>query len=103
MFSLNRSSGSINWASPVADGTHYQSVSTSEGVVWTVDGDSNLDGFEASSGTPLVRRPLSADAGAPVANLTSSGVSIAENRLFVAAGGASYVPATGYVIAYAGG
>jgi len=103
MFSLDRSSGSISWASPVADGTHYQSVSTSEGVVWTVDGDSNLDGFEASSGTPLVRRPLAADAGAPVANLTSSGVSIAEDKLFVAAGGASYEPATGYVLAYAGG
>ena len=49
---------------------------------------------------PLVRRPLSADAGAPVVNLTSSGVAIAENDLFVAAGGASYAPATGYVIAY---
>jgi polyvinyl alcohol dehydrogenase (cytochrome) len=102
MFSLERSSGAVNWASPVADGLHYQSVSTSQGVVWTVDGDSNLDGFEASSGTPLVRRPLSVDAGAPVANLTSSGVAIAEGQLFVAAGGASYEPATGYVIAYGG-
>jgi hypothetical protein len=78
-------------------------VSTAAGVVWTVDGDSDLDGIEASSGTPLVRRPLSADAGAPVANLTSSGVAIAEHELFVAAGGASYEPATGYVIAYSAG
>ena len=100
MFSLDRSSGSSNWLSPVADGTHYQSVSTADGVVWTVDGDSNLDGFESSSGLPLVRRPLSADAGAPVANLTSAGVAIAEHQLFVAAGGASYASATGYVIAY---
>ena len=103
MFSLEHSSGSVNWVSPVADGTHYQSVSTSQGVVWTVDGDSNLDGFEASSGTPLVRRPLAADAGAPVVNLTSAGVAIAENQLFVSAGGASYAPATGYVIAYSAG
>jgi hypothetical protein len=43
---------------------------------------------------------LSADAGAPVVNLTSSGVAIAERELFVAAGGASYEPATGYVVAY---
>src|SRR5690349_22530331 len=50
MFSLDRSSGASNWVSPVADGTHYQSVSTAAGVAWTVDGDSNLDGFEASSG-----------------------------------------------------
>jgi polyvinyl alcohol dehydrogenase (cytochrome) len=103
MFSLEHSSGSVNWVSPVADGTHYQSVSTSQGVVWTVDGDSNLDGFEASSGTPLVRRPLAADAGAPVVNLTSAGVAIAEHQLFVSAGGASYAPATGYVISYSAG
>jgi polyvinyl alcohol dehydrogenase (cytochrome) len=100
MFSLDRSLGSINWLSPVADGTHYQSVSTADGVVWTVDGDSNLDGFEASTGVPLVRRPLSLDAGAPVANLTSAGVAVAERKLFVSSGGASYAPATGYVIAY---
>jgi len=47
-----------------------------------------------------VRRPLTADAGAPVVNVTSSGVAIAEHELFVAAGGASYESATGYVIAY---
>ncbi len=100
MFSLERSRGATNWVSPIADGTHYQSVSSADGVVWTVDGDSNLDGVEASTGLPLVRRPLSADAGAPVANLTSAGVAIAEDRLFVASGGASYAPATGYIIAY---
>jgi polyvinyl alcohol dehydrogenase (cytochrome) len=100
MFSLERSRGSINWLSPVADGTHYQSVSTADGVVWTVDGNSNLDGFEAATGMPLVRRPLAADAGAPVINLTSAGVAVAERELFVSSGGASYEPATGYVIAY---
>jgi polyvinyl alcohol dehydrogenase (cytochrome) len=100
MFSLNRSSGATGWVSPIADGTHYQSVSTAAGVVWTVDGGSNLDGFQASNGLPLVRRPLSADAGAPVTNLTSAGVAIAEHNLFVSAGGASYAAAPGYVIAY---
>jgi outer membrane protein assembly factor BamB len=100
MFSLERSRGATKWVSPIADGTHYQSVSSADGVVWTVDGASNLDGVEASTGLPLVRRPLSADAGAPVANLTSAGVAIAEDRLFVASGGASYAPATGYIIAY---
>ena len=100
MFSLERSSGAIHWVSPIVDGTHYQSVSTAAGVAWTVDSDSDLDGFEASSGLPLVRRPLSADAGAAVTNLTSAGVAVAEHKLFVAAGGVSYVPAAGYVIAY---
>jgi hypothetical protein len=100
MFSLNRGTGATNWLSPVADGLHYQSISAADGVVWTVDGAANLDGFDAASGQPLVRRPLSADAGAPVANQTSSGVAIAEHRLFVAAGGASYAAAPGHVIAY---
>jgi polyvinyl alcohol dehydrogenase (cytochrome) len=100
MFSLDRSAGSIGWLSPIADGTHYQSVSTADGVAWTVDGDSNLDGVEASTGKPLVRRPLSVDAGAPVTNLTSAGVAVAERELFVSAGGASYESAAGYVLAY---
>ena len=100
MFSLERSSGEVNWVSPIGEGTHYQSVSTAAGVAWTVDSYANLDGAEASSGRPLVRRSLSADAGTPVANLTSSGVAIAEHDLFVAAGGASYEPAPGVVIAY---
>jgi polyvinyl alcohol dehydrogenase (cytochrome) len=100
MFSLDRSRGKTNWVSPVGDGTHYQSVSDADGVVWTVDGMSNLDGFDAASGRPLVRRPLSADAGAPVTNATSSGVAIAEHKLFVAAGGVSYESAPGYVVAY---
>jgi polyvinyl alcohol dehydrogenase (cytochrome) len=103
MFSLDRSTGGTNWLSPVGDGTHYQSISAADGVVWTVDGASNLDGFDAANGQPLVRRPLSADAGAPVTNLTSSGVAIAEHQLFVAAGGLSYVSAPGYVIAYGAG
>ena len=100
MFSLDRNAGSTNWLSPVGDGTHYQSISAADGVVWTVDGASNLDGFDATSGQPLVRRPLSVDAGAPVTNLTSSGVAIAEHQLFATAGGVSYVSAPGYVIAY---
>jgi polyvinyl alcohol dehydrogenase (cytochrome) len=99
-FSLNRGTGATNWLSPVGDATHYQSVSAADGVVWTVDGLSNLDAFDAATGQPLVHRPLSVDAGAPVTNLTSTGVAIAEHEVVVAAGGLSYSAATGYVIAY---
>jgi polyvinyl alcohol dehydrogenase (cytochrome) len=100
MFSLEHDTGATNWLSPVGDGLHYQSISDADGVVWTVDGDANLDGFDAASGQPLVHRPLSVDAGAPVTNETSSGIAIAEHELFVAAGGASYESAPGYVLAY---
>jgi Pyrrolo-quinoline quinone coenzyme C-terminus. len=103
MFSLDRSTGATNWLSPVADGLHYRSISAADGVVWTVDSAANLDGFDAASGQPLVRRALSVDAGAPVTNETSAGIAIAEHLLFVAAGGLSYESAPGYVIAYGAG
>ena len=72
-------------------------------MVWTIDDLADLDGFDATSGQPLVHRPLSADAGAPIPNLTSSGISIAEHTLFVAAGGGGYASTTGYVVAYRAG
>jgi outer membrane protein assembly factor BamB len=103
MFSLDRSSGGKNWLSPLGDGTHYQSISSAAGVAWTVDNAANLDGVDTANGQPLVHRPLSVDAGAPVSNLTSAGVAIAEHHLFVAAGGLGYVSAPGYVIAYTAG
>jgi outer membrane protein assembly factor BamB len=99
-FSLSRGTGATNWLSPVGDAIHYQSVSAADGVVWTVDSLANLDAFDAASGQPLVHRPLSVDAAAPVTNLTSTGVAVAEHEVLVAAGGLSYSAAPGYVIAY---
>ncbi|MBV8218251.1 MAG: hypothetical protein JO325_07295, partial [Solirubrobacterales bacterium] len=90
MFSPARDTGTANWLSPVGDGIHYPSVSTADGVVWTVDGDGDLDAFNAVNGAPLVCRPLSIDAGTPVTNITSPGVSIAEHEVFAAGGGLSY-------------
>jgi polyvinyl alcohol dehydrogenase (cytochrome) len=103
MFSLAGDSGAGNWRAPVADGIHYQSISAADGVVWTVDGSADLLGFDASTGQPLVHRPMAADAGAPIVNATSAGIAIAEHKLFVAAGGGGYASTTGYVIAYRGG
>ena len=99
-FSLADDTGAKNWLSPVGDGIHYESVSAADGVVWTVDSQANLDGFDAATGQVLVKRPLSVDAGTPIVNNTSSGVAVAEHELFVAAGGAGYASSTGYVIAY---
>jgi outer membrane protein assembly factor BamB len=103
MFSLAADSGQTNWTAPVADGIHYQSTSAADGVVWTVDSQANLDGFDAATGQALVRRPLSVDAGVPIVNNTSSGIAIAEHELFVAAGGGGYASTTGYLVAYRAG
>jgi len=115
MFSLARDGGAVNWLSPVADGFHYESISVADGVVYTVDGNGFLDAFGGATGTPLVRRQLTADTGAPTgASLTSNGVAIAEHMVLVAASstasgagsvsaGTSGAPATGsgaYLIAY---
>jgi outer membrane protein assembly factor BamB len=100
MFSLDHNSGATQWTTPVGDGIHYQSTSSADSVAWTTDETGNLDAFNAATGQLLARRPMSSDAGAPVTNDTSAGIAIAENKLFVAAGGAGYSTATGYVIAY---
>jgi polyvinyl alcohol dehydrogenase (cytochrome) len=101
-YSLARDDGSTNWTAPVADGTHFQSVSTADGVVWTVDSLGFLDAYDASDGSVLAHRPMSADAqGAVVNRSSSSGVAIAEHKVFVASGD-TFTPG-GYVIAYEAG
>jgi polyvinyl alcohol dehydrogenase (cytochrome) len=117
MFSLSANGGAVNWLSPVADGLHYESISVADGVVYTVDNNGFLDAFNAATGSPLLRRQLTLDTGAPTGGgLTSNGVAIAEHSVFVAAtssgsaapatGGSSGAPSAGagaYVIAYRGG
>ena len=80
--------GSLRWASPIVDGTHYQSTSIAGGVAFTVDNQGELLAWDVATGAPLLRHPLLADApdGSTVA-LTSSGVSIAGGVVFAAVGG----------------
>ena len=113
LFSLGRDAGALNWASPLADGVHYQSTSTARGVVYVVDNNGFLSAFDAGDGTLLFKRQLSVDTDAPTGTgLTSNGVSIAEGEVLVAASstsGAASSTTTGtptpqgpgaYVIAY---
>ncbi len=85
MFSLARDDGAPNWLTPIADGAHYQSTSTADGVVYTVDGNGFLDVIDAATGSTITRRPLSVDTGTPTQGVTSNGVSIAEHMVFVSA------------------
>jgi len=107
LWALDPTTGTAQWATPVADGAHYQAISTADGVVYTVDGNGFLDAWSASDGTPLVKEPMSADAGAPVGGLTSSGVAIADGMVVATASGDANeaagtgpVTASGYLIAY---
>jgi polyvinyl alcohol dehydrogenase (cytochrome) len=103
-FSLARDSGRFNWRTPVGDASQYHPVSVANGVVWAEDANGNLNAFDAKTGSALLRRPMSQDAGAPMPNGQSSGVAIAEHKIFAAAGGYAYFSngMPGYVIAYRG-
>jgi outer membrane protein assembly factor BamB len=107
LWALDPTNGSERWATPVADGAHYQALSTAEGVVYTVDGNGFLDAWAASDGTPLLKEPMAADAGAPVGGLTSTGVAIADGTVLATgadptaqAAGDLTLPMHGYLIGY---
>jgi outer membrane protein assembly factor BamB len=96
MFSLSKDDGSPQWASPVADGTHYQSTSIAGGVVFTVDNYGNLVAFDEATGLPIAKRPIALDtSGTAGPALTSAGVAIARGRIYAAAGNTvvAYSPA----------
>jgi outer membrane protein assembly factor BamB len=93
--SLAAPDGSLNWVSPTADGAHYGAVSEAGGVVYTLDSTGFLDGFDATTGAPVLHRPLDADAGQVAGGLTSAGVAIARHTVYAEAGGdvVAYRPA----------
>jgi len=107
---LDRSGGSRTWASPVGDGAHYESISSANGVVYTVDTLGFFDAWDAATGVPLLRHAMAADTQFPNAALTSGGVAIADHTVFVAASGGGStagtgapdpgLPQQGYLIAY---
>jgi polyvinyl alcohol dehydrogenase (cytochrome) len=77
--------GRLQWASPVLDGLHYQSVTVANGVVYAVDGNGFLNGWDAATGLPLLKQPMASDTGNNnEANQGSSGVAVARHRLFTA-------------------
>lgn len=95
MVSLGHDQGALRWASPIADGTHYQSTSSAGGVVFTVDNLGNLLAWDESTGLSLLKRPVQADAEGTTAGVSSSGIAIASGMVIVATGTAvvAYAPA----------
>jgi outer membrane protein assembly factor BamB len=113
MTSLAATGGAAGWRSPVLDGVHYEGVSTADGVVYTLDGDGFLDGFDAVTGLPVLRRAVAQDIGTNAVSFTSAGVAVAEHTVLVAASGGAGavtdgfessgvpdVPSSGYLVAY---
>jgi polyvinyl alcohol dehydrogenase (cytochrome) len=87
--SIDGSQGLYRWVAPIADGLHYESLSTANGVVYTLDTGSYLDAYDAETGRLLLKRSLVADAGGdstPAVNLASAGVAIARNTVYAGIG-----------------
>jgi outer membrane protein assembly factor BamB len=84
--------GRIRWVQPLGEGTHYQSVSTANGVVYSLDNLGVLHAWDASNGVPVLAKPLSVDVGAHAGDLSSQGVSIAYNTIYAAS--------SSYIVAY---
>jgi outer membrane protein assembly factor BamB len=86
--SLNRdATPRYKWITPILDLIHYQSVSVANGVVFVMDNIGTLIALDATTGAPLLKRPLSIDAGGLATDAGgSAGVSIARNTVYAAAG-----------------
>jgi polyvinyl alcohol dehydrogenase (cytochrome) len=85
---LDPDGGAARWRAPIADGIHFQSVSTAGGVTYTTDTRGFLDAWDASTGQLLLARSLGQDTGQPSYQEFSSGasVSIARHTVFVPVG-----------------
>ena len=80
-------SGVSLWRAPIGDGAiHYQSVTAAGGVVYTVDSLGFLDAFDATTGLPVLKRPLAFDGAADAAAMSSSGIAVSNHTVYVAAG-----------------
>lgn len=68
---LDGTSGNTDWVMPVADGLHYEAVSTASGVSYTFNGE-HVFGYDNQTGAEVMRVRVG---GAPVANAPGGSVS----------------------------
>ena len=84
LYSLNRDTGAVQWATPMTGGTRYNGVAVANGVVYSLnDARGALQAFDASSGAELLTHSFQQDTGTFMHDMgNSSGVSIARNMVF---------------------
>lgn len=88
LWGLTGDNGRYRWALPFGKGTHYQSTSTANGVVYSIDNLGTLTAVDAALGLPVSTRMISIDAGAQALSVSASsqGVAIARNTIYAASG-----------------
>ncbi len=84
LYSLNRDTGEVQWATPVTGSFRYNGVAVANGVVYSLnDAAGTLQAFDASSGAPLFAHPFMQDTETFMHDMgNSSGVSVARNMVF---------------------
>jgi polyvinyl alcohol dehydrogenase (cytochrome) len=84
LYSLNRDTGAVQWATPQTGSFRYNGVAVANGVVYSLNDEAgSLQAFDASSGAPLFTHPFMQDTGEPMHDMgNSSGVSVARSTVF---------------------
>ncbi|MDQ3933182.1 MAG: PQQ-binding-like beta-propeller repeat protein [Actinomycetota bacterium] len=84
LYSLNRDTGAVQWATPMTGTFRYNGLAVANGVVYSLnDAAGTLQAFDASSGAPLFAHPFMQDTDTPMHDMgNSSGVSVARNTVF---------------------
>ena len=64
LYSLDRDTGAVQWATPLTGSFRYNGVAVANGVVYSLnDAAGTLQAFDASNGAPLFAHPFSQDTG----------------------------------------
>ncbi len=92
--SLRGSDGARNWVTPIADGIHFQSVTTANGVAYAIDTRGLLDIWDTATGLQLAVKAMGQEIGSPTTGAFSTGYSIAVARHTV------FVPYGDTLVAY---
>lgn len=84
LYSLNKDTGAVQWATPLTGSLRYNGVAVANGIVYSLnDALGALQAFDTSSGAPLFTHPFLQDKNAPMHDMgNSSGVSVARNTVF---------------------
>lgn len=87
LYSLNRDTGEVQWATPMTGGMRYNGVAVANGIVYSLnDAEGALQAFDASSGDRLLSHSFEQDTGESMNDMgNSSGVSVARHMVFATA------------------
>jgi polyvinyl alcohol dehydrogenase (cytochrome) len=87
LYSLNRDTGEIQWATPMTGGMRYNGVAVANGIVYSLnDFVGALQAFDTTTGAQLLSHSFEQDTGQTMQDMgNSSGVSVARHMVFATA------------------